>query len=82
MKTVDQYNDVHLGFWADQVLEMCGGVEKMTEMPEIIGRDEDGLIVKWKYPGVVFTFAKATTKSMFGDITAYAVQKIEVDDDR
>ena len=68
---------IEKGVWADTVLRYMPR-ESMLKQPIILGKDDDGLVVEWWYLGVIFTLARATVRdTLFGDITAYGVQKIE-----
>lgn len=75
---VEEYKGVKIGITADEVLEILGN----NATPEVLGKDEDGLIVEWHYNDVIITLAYATQISLtLGNISAYAVQKIEVIDE-
>ena len=74
----EKYNNISLGTVADVLLMMMPR-NKMVRKPKVVGKDEDGLVVEWHYPEVVFTLAMASFENTEGvPFKMYAVQKIEV----
>ena len=82
MKLVDEFTapkgKIILGELADNVLELmaCGPSNVIVD-----GRDQDGLLVRWIYPGVTFHIAYVHRRFIIYDLSAYAVQKIEMEED-
>lgn len=68
-----RYELLSLGMWADTVLDICGKPHNIV----ILGRDDDGMVVEWIYPGFKLTIARAKND----DVEVYAVQKKEEIDD-
>ena len=62
------------GYTPDMVIKLLGDIDNMTQHPEIVGKDEDGLIVEWYYPNVILTFVYSNV----GNTHSYVVYKIEV----
>ena len=80
MIEVYEYQGIEIGTWADTVLKLFPSSD-MISSPLVLGRDADGLVVEWQYKDVTFTIARAELDHIvYGNMTVYAVQKIEVSD--
>ncbi|MEJ2353213.1 MAG: hypothetical protein P8Y03_25780 [Anaerolineales bacterium] len=71
---VEEWEGVHLGMCADDVLKIHPKSESMS-VPENLGTDAEGLIVRWNYPTASLIF-----KRRWGDdgIYCYRVQEIQL----
>lgn len=85
-KMRERLNGVEIGMWADTVLTIHPR-SKMVMEPIVVGNEgEDTLrnakyIVNWVYPGFTLTFARGVKNDpRFGDMSIYAVQKIQEND--
>ena len=66
-----KYEQVEVGAWADTLVEFLG----IPHDVNVLGKDKDGLVIEWMYPGIKFTLAMAEVTTY--NVKVYAVQKIE-----
>ena len=66
-----RYEQVEIGVWADTLIEFLG----RPHDAKVLGKDKDGLVIEWYYPGIKFTLAIAEVTTY--NVKVYAVQKID-----
>jgi len=83
---VNEWSGVYLGMWADDLLKIHPNIE-FTKKPTVFDsgvkckRNQTQLIVIYHYPEADVTLEYATVDdTMYGKISVYAVQKIELKD--
>lgn len=66
-----------IGSWSDEVLALK---PHQVRKPEIIGKRTDGIpgyVINWVYPGVTFTMARGIGQFRGGQLSVYAVQRMQ-----
>lgn len=86
---VDEWQDLKIGMWADTALEIHPDTEFIKESTVRVcaaslerGDKPANLVVTWHYNGADVTLERVRVDdAMFGEITAYAIQRIELTGD-